>query len=142
MILITALRNVAGLSCYNCGTSDTPGWRAGETPDQKLCNGKKLHMQFPKVICYIKMLIFVLYCNKHVDYIMLNINHIDRNIYGHIQKLDRASKSNINAFNVRPTYVPLIKNATTTQSKGAIECPDLLLREEECIDSCEQELTH
>ncbi|CAG8450689.1 1500_t:CDS:10 [Scutellospora calospora] len=25
--------------CANCQTTDTPGWRAGETPDQKLCNG-------------------------------------------------------------------------------------------------------
>ncbi|RIB04971.1 hypothetical protein C2G38_636998 [Gigaspora rosea] len=30
--------NPAG-KCANCQTTDTPGWRAGETPDQKLCNG-------------------------------------------------------------------------------------------------------
>ncbi|CAG8461682.1 7002_t:CDS:10 [Paraglomus brasilianum] len=35
--------NPAGLSCYNCGTSDTPGWRAGETSDQKLCNACGLY---------------------------------------------------------------------------------------------------
>ncbi|CAG8769181.1 15291_t:CDS:2, partial [Dentiscutata heterogama] len=29
--------NPAG-KCANCQTTDTPGWRAGETPDQKLCN--------------------------------------------------------------------------------------------------------
>ncbi len=29
-----------GWVCANCKTSNTPGWRAGETPDQKLCNGK------------------------------------------------------------------------------------------------------
>ncbi|KAK9701148.1 hypothetical protein K7432_011849 [Basidiobolus ranarum] len=31
------------LKCANCGTSDTPGWRAGETPDTKLCNACGLY---------------------------------------------------------------------------------------------------
>ncbi|KAF6000499.1 hypothetical protein F1559_000508 [Cyanidiococcus yangmingshanensis] len=26
------------LCCANCGTADTPGWRQGETKDQRLCN--------------------------------------------------------------------------------------------------------
>ena len=29
-----------GWKCANCLTSVTPGWRAGETPEQKLCNGR------------------------------------------------------------------------------------------------------
>ncbi|CAG8489966.1 2049_t:CDS:10 [Ambispora leptoticha] len=32
-----------GARCANCGTSDTPGWRAGETPEQKLCNACGLY---------------------------------------------------------------------------------------------------
>lgn len=27
-----------GVKCANCGTTDTPGWRCGETPEEKLCN--------------------------------------------------------------------------------------------------------
>ncbi|CAG8542863.1 12089_t:CDS:10, partial [Cetraspora pellucida] len=34
--------NPAG-KCANCQTTDTPGWRAGETPDQKLCNACGLY---------------------------------------------------------------------------------------------------
>ncbi|CAG8458860.1 16677_t:CDS:10, partial [Cetraspora pellucida] len=32
-----------GWICGNCKTSNTPGWRAGETPDQKLCNACGLY---------------------------------------------------------------------------------------------------
>lgn len=35
----------SGLKCANCHTSSTPGWRAGETPEQKLCNGKLSAME-------------------------------------------------------------------------------------------------
>ncbi|CAB4408645.1 unnamed protein product [Rhizophagus irregularis] len=32
-----------GWVCANCKTSNTPGWRAGETPDKKLCNACGLY---------------------------------------------------------------------------------------------------
>ncbi|KAG9303611.1 hypothetical protein G9A89_018507 [Geosiphon pyriformis] len=32
-----------GARCANCQTTDTPGWRAGETPEQKLCNACGLY---------------------------------------------------------------------------------------------------
>ncbi|RIA98169.1 hypothetical protein C1645_178972 [Glomus cerebriforme] len=32
-----------GLVCANCKTSNTPGWRAAGTPDQKLCNACGLY---------------------------------------------------------------------------------------------------
>ncbi|CAI2177461.1 1967_t:CDS:10 [Funneliformis geosporum] len=32
-----------GWVCANCKTSNTPGWRAGESPDQKLCNACGLY---------------------------------------------------------------------------------------------------
>ncbi|CAG8501408.1 819_t:CDS:10 [Diversispora eburnea] len=38
-----ANNNSEGWVCGNCGTSNTPGWRAGETPDQKLCNACGLY---------------------------------------------------------------------------------------------------
>ncbi|CAG8655580.1 683_t:CDS:10, partial [Acaulospora morrowiae] len=37
------VNNSEGWVCGNCGTSNTPGWRAGETPDQKLCNACGLY---------------------------------------------------------------------------------------------------
>ncbi|KAL1923191.1 uncharacterized protein VTP21DRAFT_9567 [Calcarisporiella thermophila] len=33
------------VKCTNCGTTETPGWRAGETPEQKLCNACGLYFQ-------------------------------------------------------------------------------------------------
>ncbi|KAG9289151.1 hypothetical protein G9A89_022460 [Geosiphon pyriformis] len=36
-------KNQPGLTCANCGTQDTPGWRVGSTQDEKLCNACGLY---------------------------------------------------------------------------------------------------
>ncbi|KAG9299537.1 hypothetical protein G9A89_020708 [Geosiphon pyriformis] len=40
---VTSWRNQPGLTCANCETQDTPGWRVGSTQDEKLCNACGLY---------------------------------------------------------------------------------------------------